>query len=65
MIESGFPIPTGHSLPHPLVYDPVNERLVGWDRGGIVDQGAVIAFDLATREWTVLLDASEGQPAPP
>ena len=53
----------GGSLPLLTVYDPVNRRLVGWSRGGSVD-GAVVAFDLETRQWTVLLDWSEGQPAP-
>jgi hypothetical protein len=33
-----------------LVYDPVNRRLVGLGWGG-----TVVAFDLAIREWTVLL----------
>ena len=55
--------------PH-LVYDPVNERLVVY--GGTVylsaDQGRVnaddmLAFDTRTREWTLLLAASGGQPA--
>jgi hypothetical protein len=40
------------------VYDPVNRRLIGWRR----DQDELFAFDLVTREWTVLLAASEGQP---
>jgi hypothetical protein len=52
-----------------MVYDPVNERLVvyggshptadGWAQGD-----DVLAFDLATREWTVLLEASHAQPSP-
>jgi hypothetical protein len=53
-----------------MVYDPINERLVVY--GGNVQTGAewwgpsddVLAFDTRTREWTVLLAASEGQPAP-
>ena len=51
-----------------LVYDPVNERLVlfpdSWEQwGGGTDTG-VVAFDVVTREWTVLLEASPAQPAP-
>jgi hypothetical protein len=40
--------------PHDRVYDPVNRRLVGGLGGG----STVVAFDLATREWTVLLEPS-------
>jgi hypothetical protein len=47
-------------LAGPMVFDPVNERLVG-----PADMAAVVAFDPGTREWTVLLEPSEGQPAPP
>jgi len=61
----------GGLLAGPMVFDPVNERLVGWSRRvGIKDQGnfvkgdGVASFDLATREWTVLLEPSVGQPAP-
>ena len=39
------------------VYDAVNRRLVGWGRG-------VLAFDLTTRGWTVLLEGDTEQPAP-
>jgi hypothetical protein len=48
----------GDGLPGQLVYDAVNRRLVS--NGG----GTVGAFDLATREWTVLLepDLSESDP---
>lgn len=46
-------------MPVPMVYDPVNERLVG-----LLDRAGVVAFDPGTREWTVLLEASEGQPVP-
>jgi hypothetical protein len=46
--------------PLDMVYDPVNRRLVG----GLGGEGAVVAFDLATREWTVLLEPTEGQPPP-
>ena len=53
-----------------MVYDPINERLVVY--GGNVHTAPewwgpsddVVAFDTRTREWTVLLEASEGQPAP-
>jgi hypothetical protein len=61
LIEADFP----DSVPLLRVYDPVNRRLVGWGQGGggIMD-GAVVAFDLQTRQWTVLLEWSEGQPRP-
>ena len=50
-------------LPSSMVYDPVNRRLVGLGRGVVVDQGGVVAFDLVTREWTVLLEPSGEMPA--
>jgi hypothetical protein len=53
----------GGSLPLSMVYDPVNRRLVGW-RAHPFDLGDVIAFHLVTRERTVLLEPSQGQPAP-
>ena len=46
-------------LPSSMAYDPVNRRLVGLGRGVVADQGGVVAFDLATREWLVLLGPSE------
>ena len=46
------------------VYDPVNGRLVGW-QPLYMDQDELFAFDLVTREWTVLLAASERQPSSP
>ena len=51
-----------------MVYDPVNGRLVGpgpYDNADGVHLGraAVFAFDPGTREWTVLLEPGEGQPA--
>jgi hypothetical protein len=52
----------GGSLPIPMVYDPVNRRLVGLGRGGIVDRGGVVAFDLVTRTWTELLASSTPSP---
>ena len=36
----------------PWVYDPVNQRLVVWGSG----YRDIVAFDLVTREWTVLLE---------
>jgi hypothetical protein len=39
-----------------MVYEPVNRRLVRLGRGVVVDQGGVVAFNLETREWTVLLE---------
>ncbi len=48
----------GGSLPLPLVYDPVNRRLVGLGQGGVADRGGVVAFDPATRTWTQLLAPS-------
>ena len=60
--------PTSRLL-HSMVDDPVNERLVvcgGLYRtpGGWVTANDVLAFDPATGEWTVLLEASEvrGEP---
>ena len=50
----------GELYPNPTVYDPVNGRLVGFGW-----EGDVVAFDLVTREWTVLLEPSEGQPSLP
>ena len=51
-----------------MVYDPVNERLMVY--GGFltaaepeVELDDILAFDTRTREWTVLLEAS--QPATP
>jgi hypothetical protein len=40
-------------LPRPQVYDPVNERLLMFDSG----LGDIVAFDLMTHEWTVLLES--------
>jgi hypothetical protein len=59
--EGGMPTAT-------MVYDPVNERLVGpgphYNADGVhVDRAAVFAFDPGTREWTVLLEPGIGQPA--
>jgi hypothetical protein len=53
----------GGSFANPMAYDPVNRRLIGVGQGGIAVQGDVVAFDLATREWTVLLEPSP--PVPP
>jgi len=50
LLEAG---PGGPSLYDPMAYDPLNRRFVGLDQ---YLPGAVVAFDLVTREWTVLLD---------
>jgi hypothetical protein len=50
--------------PQQMVYDSVNRRLVGWDGGGNLPEGAVEALDLVTGEWTVLLEPGPGQAAP-
>ena len=55
--------PSPGMLPHPMVYDPVNRRLVGWGGGWIVGKGGMVALDLLTPDWTVLLEASDGPPA--
>jgi hypothetical protein len=52
-----------------MVYDPVNERLVGPGpyvnaEGVHLDRAGVVAFDPGTREWTVLLEGDGGRPAP-
>jgi len=44
----------GAPYPNPTVYDPVNRRLVGFGW-----EGNVVAFDMLTREWTVLLGPTE------
>jgi hypothetical protein len=51
------------------VYDPVNERLIVYGGEyqdasqllGVQDDG-VLAFDLATRTWTILVEATGTQP---
>jgi hypothetical protein len=57
--------PECRRMPH-LVYDPVNERLVVYggtiwtsEETGWVSLDDLLAFDTRTREWTVLLDASQ------
>ncbi len=49
-----------------MVYDPVNERLVVYggsvyasEESGLVSPDDMLAFDTRTREWTVLLEASQ------
>ena len=54
---------TGDGAAPPAVYDPTNRRLVIFG-GGVGVSGDMVAFDLVTREWTVLLEASEGQTVP-
>jgi hypothetical protein len=52
------------------IYDPVNERLVVYggqyqdtSSTGAVQDDSVLAFDLATRTWSVLLEATGVEPA--
>jgi hypothetical protein len=50
-----------------MVYDPVNERLIGAGSEvspGPVGLAGVFALDLVTREWTTLLETGEGPPSP-
>jgi hypothetical protein len=51
-----------------LVYDPVNERLVvlpdSWESWSVGSSAGVVALDLVTREWTVLLEPGPGQATP-
>jgi hypothetical protein len=47
-----------------LAYDPVNRRLIGSGWRGIAAEGDMVAFDLVTRKWTVLLEPGTGQPEP-
>ena len=68
--------PECRTSPH-MVYDPVNERLVVY--GGTFCSGdywypvfegygppdEVLALDLRTREWTVLVERSAARPSPP
>jgi hypothetical protein len=58
--ETIFDTAPSEGLPGSSVYDPVNRRLVGFGW-----EGDVVAFDLKTREWTILLEPSGGQAAPP
>jgi hypothetical protein len=48
------------AIPSSMAYDSVNRRLVG----PRVHGEDVLAFDTQAREWTVLLEPSEGQAAP-
>jgi hypothetical protein len=56
--------------PDPVVYDPVNQRLVGPSGpvrdgdGAVVSAGAIEALDLVTGEWTVLLEPREARSKP-
>ena len=55
-----------------MVYDPVNERLVvhggsvytSEETGWVSSDGDWLAFDTRTREWTVLLEPSDGPATP-
>lgn len=53
--------PGGLSALYPMAYDPLNRRFVGPDQDL---PGALVAFDLVTREWT-LLDRDPTVPWPP
>jgi hypothetical protein len=57
-----FDADPGGLLPGPTVYDPVNRRLLLFG-GGIGVSGDLVAFDLVTRDWTVLLESGTGQAA--
>jgi hypothetical protein len=46
-----------------VAYDPVNGRLIGWYRRD-ADQEGFAAYDLASRQWTVLLEPGKGQATP-
>lgn len=53
------------SVPDVMAYDPVNRRLVATGPGQVLISGHivsfdVVAFDLVTREWTVLLEPGGG-----
>ena len=57
-------------LPIEMAYDAVNRRLVGLGRPDVLDGvvaslGGVDALDLATQQWTVLLERGEEQPSLP
>jgi hypothetical protein len=48
------------SWARPMTYDPTNRRLIvmgGWMGDGIGANGDIVAFDLVTRKWTVLLES--------
>jgi hypothetical protein len=53
-----------------MVYDPINERFVVYGGNvhatpaGYYPSDDVLAFDTQTREWSVLLARSDGQPVP-
>ena len=54
----------GESRPGaPALYDPTNRRLIVFG-GGIGVSGDLVAFDLVTREWRVLLEPGTGRATP-
>jgi hypothetical protein len=53
----------GPMLAAPRVFDPVNQRLIVAG-GGLGVEGDLVAFDVLTREWTVLLESRWAQPEP-
>jgi hypothetical protein len=60
--QGPYACPTCRSSPH-MVYDPVNERLVVYGgAGGDAELDEVLAFDLRTREWTVLVQPNSARP---
>ncbi len=61
LVDEELPQP---GMPTAMVYDPVNQRLVGLSRGDAANDGGVIAFDTRTAEWIVLLEPGLGQLAP-
>ena len=66
LIERG-PRQSWEELPLCMVYDPVNRRLLGcgYPEDGAAYQANVIqAFDVATRQWTLLLGSGEERPTP-
>jgi phage baseplate assembly protein gpV len=69
---TGQNFPTGPTarMGHWMVYDSTNARLVVYGSAyrtnvGWVQADDVLGFDPATREWTVLLEASDVQPIAP
>ena len=47
-----------------MIYDPVNKRLVVYGALEEDDPDDLLAFEAGTGEWTLLLAATDGKPAP-